>query len=383
MSQQIRTITVFAHGDPRKAATWSNVPRCVVSELERRGFTVHTADLLCHPLQTLYDNIVRRLLRLLLLPFALRPPYYVHTRLHHWWGERTIRRTLKRYPDTDSCLFFNYLFYNRYDDTPTLLLGDWPTGHDLQRKGQRITFLYHRVIRQEQEAITHADQVVSLFRVRAEEMRQHYPTASIHFVGNAFINNSYEGILHGRSLIQRKSHSPILLFIGKADRYRKDAQLLGDAFRLLWQDEDYRHLQLHIIGMERRDLRLPSHLPVICHGYLNKDRPSENATYYQLLTDARMVINPSPRWGAFSSLIEAMYFYTPVIVSPFDAFTDTFGKEIDFGCYTHPTVDGLAAHIRCLCTTPRYATLCERAHERVRDCTCQDYVSKLLQLIQP
>lgn len=383
MSHPVKAIIIFANGHPCKATTWSNVPSCIVRQLEQKDIYVHTVDLLCHPLQQCYDLVVRRILRLLLLPLGIHPPYYVHTRLHHWYAEQRIRNAVRRFSDARCCLFFSYLFYNRYNTIPSLLLGDWPIPFDLQRKGRRPSFLDRRVIRQEEEAITHARHVVSVFRLRAKEMQRAYPTASIHFIDQLFVNNCYGVLPPADEIISKKEQSDILLFIGKADRYRHAAQQVVDALALLLREEPWRALQLHVIGMEDKSLTIPPALPVVCHGYLDKDRREEHAEYYQLLMDARMIINPSPCWAAYSSLVEAMYFYTPVIVSPFDAFTDTFGQTIDFGCYTSSDTQQLAGHIRYLCDTPNYPILCKHAHHHVKDNTCAHFVDKLIHLIQP
>ncbi len=382
MPHPVREIIVFANGHPRKMSTWSNVPACIVKELERRQVRVHAVDLLCHPAQRCYDHTIRILLRLLLLPFGIHPPYYVRTHLHRWWAERKIRRAVMLFPAADYCLFFNYLFYNRYGEKPSLLLGDWPTPFDIRRKGRRPTFLDRRSFLQEQEAITHARHVVTIFRVRAEEMRAAWPAAPIRFIGPPFVNNCYGKHLPARKIIARKKRSGILLFIGKPDRYRCAAQLLIDAFALLLRHDPHRQLQLHIVGMRGEGLSIPPSLPVVCHGYLHKDHDAECAAYYQLMIAARMMICPSARWAAYSSLVEGMYFYTPVIVTPFDAFTDTFGEEIAFGCYTSCTPHHLTAAIRYLCDTTDYPELCRRAHEEVRHHTCARYVKELLHLMQ-
>ncbi len=383
MSHPVKTIIIFANGDPRKATTWSNVPCCIVRQLEQKDLRVHTVNLFYHPLQQGYDHVVRKVLRLFLLPFGIHPPYYVHTRLHRWCAERKIRHAVRSFPDACCCLFFSYLFYNRYNTIPSMLFGDWPIPFDLQRKGRRPSFLYRRVIRQEEEAITHARHVLSVFQLRAVEMQRAYPTAAVRFIGNLFVNNCYGTPPDVNALIHKKRKSGILLFVGKPDRYRHAAQQVVDALALLLSEEPWRALQLHIIGMEDQSLTIPPALPVVCHGYLDKDHREEHAEYYRLLMDARMIINPSPCWAAYSSLVEAMYFYTPVIVSPFDAFTDAFGQTIDFGCYTTPDARQISDHIRYLCDTPNYPLLCKRAHHHVKDNTCTRFVDELIHLIEP
>ena len=52
---------------------------------------------------------------------------------------------------------------------------------------------------------------------------------------------------------------------------------------------------------------------------------------YEPFKKAKVFINTTPKWAAFSASIEAMYFYIPVVVTPYDEFTKTFGEHIEFG----------------------------------------------------
>lgn len=86
--------------------------------------------------------------------------------------------------------------------------------------------------------------------------------------------------------------------------------------------------------------------------------------------------------GGYSSIVEAMYFYTPVIVSPYDDFVNEFGKDIDFGIY-NKKYDSLvlAKNMESIFNSSDYENMCLNAHERVKDYTWDNYVDKILKLL--
>ena len=95
-----------------------------------------------------------------------------------------------------------------------------------------------------------------------------------------------------------------------------------------------------------------------------------------------MIVNPTPKWAAYSSIIEAMYFYTPVVVSPFDDFVQEFGQKISFGRYNEVfTAEGIADSIRQILAADNYTDICTCAHETVKDYTWERYVDKVLDKI--
>ncbi len=130
--------------------------------------------------------------------------------------------------------------------------------------------------------------------------------------------------------------------------------------------------------MRARDLGpLPDR--VVCHGYLDKGSQRGAQTYYSLLRSARVFNNTTPRWAAFSASIEAVYFFVPVIVTPYLEFVKTFGREIDFGVYCEePSVELLCTRIRGLLEHGSYPALCWAAHEAIKGFTWDAYIQKLL-----
>lgn len=387
---KIKEVIFFANGDPRSASTWSNVPCCFVKELEQRGIVVHTVNLASHPLiSNFYDLFLRRIFKLLLMPLGIQPVWFSNSWLYKYWGYKKVRKAVEQFHHADYCFFINYLFCNKFNDIPSLLLSDWPQIVDLHEDGMRQNPLYQRVFAQEREAIENAQHVISIFKVRAEMMQRVYPKANIHFLGGNVINNlcpwkiengvvSYSET-EKYNIVDIKEASKSILFIGKPDRYLDAARKVVDAFCKLKKKDS--QLRLNIIGFSQD--KLGKNIDgVKCYGFLHKDIKKECEQYYRLLLDAKVIVNPNPKWAAYSSMIEAMYFYTPVIVAPYDAFGNEFGENIEFGIYNEEfTTECVAENIDKILSCDKYITLCEKAHRVVRDYSWNNYVNRIIQAI--
>ena len=377
----MKEVIFFANGDPESAQTWSNVPKCFVDTLRKKGVVVHPVSLANESVQSLYDNFFRRVLKVLLSWYD-EPRYYGYTWLHQWLGNRRVKKAVETWPQADYCFFINYGFYNRYSKIPSLLLSDWTDVISLRRRGKPVARFQKRFCRQQQEAIEQAEHVVSIFPLCAEEMRHLYPTAHIHYLGGNVINDLSGEALQPEEILHRKKDSRRILFVGKPDRYKESAIKLIEAVGLLRSQREYADWELDIIGIGKGQLSfVPDY--VHCHGFLHKDNPEECKKYYELLEGAKMIVNPTPKWAAYSSIIEAMYFYTPVVVSPFDDFVQEFGKEIGFGRYNKVfTGEGIAENVQAVIEATDYENLCRCAHSTVNDYTWDRYVDKILSLIQ-
>ena len=371
----------FTNGDSRDANLWSNVPYCFARALEEANVHVVRVDYsMPRWFVRCYDLVFRRVMDVLTFR-KLRFPYLRCTRWFKWYAERKIKTAINENPQTDLCLFMGYGFYNKWDKTPSLLFSDWTTEMDI-RKSREPNFLNRRIIKQEGEAICRADYVVSLFPVCCEKMKQKYPQANIHYLGGNVINNLYEGDINREELLKKNASSRQLLFIGRRTTYLRAAKVLIEAFSQLQQESQYGDLQLDIVGIGAESFgTLPQ--GVTCHGFLNKSEERDCKQYYKLLMDAKILINANPGWGAFSSTVEAMYFYTPVIVSPYKDFVAEFGNDISFGIYNQNfTPTGIANDIKRILESSAYPKMCEAAHEVVKDFTWGNYVSKILNLVK-
>ena len=386
----MREVLFFTNGDANNANVWSNVPYCFSHALENKDITVHRIDYSMNPtFVKFYDLVLRRVLDAFSFR-KLRFPYLRTTRLFKFFAERKIKKAIQQNPSTDLCLFMGYGFYNKWNKIPSLLFSDWTTEKDIQKR-RKPNFLEKRIIRQEGEAINNAEYVVSLFPVCCEEMKKKYPKANIHFLGGNVINDlsgirvkvKGDGLKNSSNeiivedLIETKARSKKLLFIGRKTTYLEAAKKLIEAYKILKQEEAYKDLELDVVGCAAADF---DDLPkgVTCYGFLNKSEKQDKKTYYDLLLNAKVLVNANPKWGAFSSTVEAMYYYTPVIVSPYQDFVKNFGEKIDFGIYNQDfNADSLANDIKTVINSDNYTEMCNFAHEKVKSYTWDNYVKQL------
>ena len=395
----MKEVLFFTNGDANDANVWSNVPLCFSKAIESKEIIVHRIDYSMPPsFVRFYDLILRRILDGITFR-KIRFPYLRTTRLFKFFAERKIKKAIQQWPQADLCLFMGYGFYNKWNNIPTLLFSDWTTEMDIQKK-RRPNFLEQRIIRQEGEAINKAEYVISLFPVCCEEMKKTYPNANIHFLGGNVINDLSGLRLIGKAindddktapgnnvisvedLIERKAKAKRLLFIGRRTTYLEAAKMLIGAFKLLKRNEDFKDYELDIVGCATSDFdELPE--GVICHGFLNKSVEEDRKIYYGLLLNAKVLVNANPKWGAFSSTVEAMYYYTPVIVSPYQDFVKNFGKKIEFGIYNQEfSAESIANDIKSIIYSQNYKEKCNFAHEIVKSYTWEVYIEKVFTLIR-
>lgn len=406
------TIIFFTNGDANNANVWSNVPYCFSKALENKGFTVHRIDYSVNQtFAAFYDLVFRRFLDSVSFR-KLKFPYLKTTRFFKFFAERKIKKAILDNPEARLYLFMGFGFYNKWNDIPSLLFSDWTLEMDIKKRRKPGIF-HQRAIRQEKEAIENSKYVVSMFAEYAEEMKKRYPKANIHYLGGNVINdlsglhlrethptppclrredptieeqgklqiNSSSKDIYVDNLLVKKEKSKKLLFIGRKTTYLEAAKKLIEAYKLLKQEKAYKDYSLDIVGCAASDF---SSLPegVTCYGFLNKSEERDRIIYYDLLLNAKVLINPTPKWGAYSSTIEAMYFYTPVIVSPYETFVNEFGETIDFGLYNENyTAEGIAEDIKNVIFDDKFKSLCENAHNRVEKYTWSSYVDKVLKLI--
>ena len=408
----INRIVFFTNGDANNANVWSNVPYCFSHALENIGITVHRIDFsMPTTFEKFYNLVLRRFFDSITFR-KLRFPYINSTRIFKFFAERKIKKAILQYPQADLCLFMGYGFYNKWNNVPSLLFSDWTTEMDILKK-RKPNFLEKRIIRQEEEAINNSEYVISLFPVCCEEMKKKYTKANIHFLGGNVINDlsglrlrethpnppcigrenqttEKQGNLQFSSssmdiyvdaLLETKSKSKKLLFIGRKTTYLGAAKKLIGAYKLLKEEEEYKDYELYIVGCATSDFdSLPE--GVYCYGFLNKSDVRDRKIYYDLLLGAKVLVNANPKWGAFSSTGEAMYYYTPVIVSPYQDFVKNFGEKNDFGVYNQDyTAISLANDIKSILNSNNYKDLCIFAHEKVKTYTWDNYTDKLLNLI--
>lgn len=372
----IKEVIFFSYGDPAKIETWSNVPYLFTKNLESLEIKTHRVNLLPHKNIILLYNILITILHKI---FKIEKTTLTQTKLYQYYAQRIIKKNVRTYHNADYCIFSCFDFYNRYNTIPTILFCDWDYITYLQRIKKTPTKKDLRFIAQQKTAINNAKYVISLFPECANNIAKEFKANNIIYLGGNVINCVYNGELNPSIIIPQKKRNNLILFIGNR-KYLESALLIIKAFNNL--KTKIPSLKLHIIGLTYRDLKIPQTESISAHGYLNKTIPEQNNVYYNILKQASVIVNPTPKWAGFSSIIEAMFFYTPVIVSPYQDFVKTFGENIRFGIYneTYSEYD-IEKNIRKILTSNMYEDQCHCAHRAVKDFTWRQYIKKFIETI--
>lgn len=375
---KIKRVLFFSRGDSNNVSTWSNVPYLFCQTLEEKGIEVirinyETCNKMCYA----WNKTIFPILRLL---YKNNQYEGIRTRWNNWLTWKKIQTSIVNNPDVDLCIFMGFSFYNKFNNIPSILFGDWTYELLIKDRLKRNPYFFEKkTIRQETEALTKADLVVTLFPKCKEFILENTPSCNIKWGKMNVINTLYKCDLNHKIIIKTKCESLKVLFIGRK-QYIKGAELLIDSFDRLKKNKSKLKLELHIIGLEKKDFSFLSS-NVYCHGFLRKDNKIERDLYYQLITTAKIFVNPTPEWGGYSSTIEAMYYYTPIIISPYRDFTEEFGHTINFGIYNKEfSIDSLTQNMTKILDLNAYdyEEMCVSAHNAVKNYTWDRYVDWIL-----
>lgn len=371
----ISKINVFTFGDSRLLSTWSNVPYFLTTILEQKGIAVNRINIgRNHFVKYIWEKVASRILSRL-----FKDNIYWYDRTLICYIETFIRIWFlnKRHADADLNLFTGYNFYNPFSDKPNVLFSDWDYETMIKEKRERNPYFFEKWSINRQEKVIHkADLVISLFPNAAEEMRIRYQKKSIISLGKNVINNLYKGKIDENDILKEKQKSNKILFIGTL-QYIKGAEVLIEAFKILKKENP--KLELTIIGLAQKKFSSVPIDGITFYSYLDKGIEQENQTYYDELISAKVIVNPTPLWAGYSSIVEAMYFYSPVVVSPYSDFVDEFGKDIGFGEYCMEfTAENLAESIQNVLQNNDYKQMCLNARNCVKDYTWESYVERLI-----
>lgn len=374
--KKIKEVSVFTNGDSCKLSTWSNVPYFFTQALTAKGIKVNRIDLSPDPsLEKRWNKFMGRVMRRI---FKGTSYCYFRSFTHFKNIRSRLKKALDSYPEADANIFLTFSFSSTgLTQKPTILFCDWTYEHYFNYHANRKPdFLEKQCIKRENTQVEVADLVLPLFPSIAEHMQKHYRNKNIKYLGNV-INSVYD--VSETDIIKEKENSWDLIFVGRS-AYKEGALALINALQNL--KDDYPQLKLHIIGMNKDDFAIPSK-DIYCYGYLDKGKDEDRKTYYDLFRRAKIFINTTPKWGAFSATIEAMYFYTPVIVAPYNEFVKTFGDDIQFGAYCDQNLpDEIEKNIRSILNNSSYSSFCLNAHNSVREYTWSSYIDKVIKEIE-
>lgn len=369
-----KSIYIFTEGDSNELATWSNVPYFLSTTLEKKGYNVIRVDFsVWNLLKKIWNHTVSPLLDIFYPTHAYQ---FERTWLYNWFAERKIGNVVKKARNIDLIIIMNFSFYNKWNNVPTITFSDWSYDYYIRIRCQRKPYFFEKnYIERRSEAFKRNFLIVSLFKQCADYIKNRIPTANVKFLGNNVVNMIQRPPSNYKSVINQKRESYSLLFIGMK-KYLSGAQLLVDTFDEI--KKVFPNAELHIVGLTKADLKNLTD-DIYCYGYLHKDNSKEADVYYGLMQKASVFVNPTEKWAGYSSTIEAMYYYTPVVVSPYEEFVGEFGKQINFGVYNKVfSKESLATSILSIFNADNYDELCLNAHNRVKDYTWDNYVERLL-----
>ena len=381
----MKLVNIFASGDARNPSTWSNIPYCFVKQLEASGYRCRCFDISIESFGFIIQWISRVWFSLMRRVHGILHPgtqflyTFNRTPLFCWLVSRRIKRLLASHSDASLNVAFSYSFLAKSATIPCLLFCDWSFEFLIRYRQGRLPFFLERgYIAHERKVMKNADYVVSLFEEAAGAQMMMQDDVKIQYYNRNVVNNLNDKVLMpAAAAIALKKSSHRLLFIGRSHYLNAAKQLVRVASVL---SKRYDDLVVDIIGLNQSDF--DDELPqcICCHGFLNKGDEAQRRLYYDLLEKATCFVNSSPEWGGYSSTIEAMYYYTPVVIAPYKQFQMEFGMEIDFGEYVgDQSEETLLYAIDKVMNCADYENRAISAHHSVREYTWENFSRWILE----
>ena len=366
----MKTILVFTYGDANNPKTWSNVPYLFTKALEKKGIKVIKIDI------STKQNIFMYLYSLICKIIKPETTYYfVKSKWNLKIVEKKIKKAIKQYDnEVDAYISISFDFSpNKYTNKKVLLISDWPISYAIEKRFQRKPdFLEKRDIKLHKEIIENATYRISLFKDVAEYMNKNY---NCHTEYISPLINSFYPIKDFDKIENRNK----ITFIGKKSYYQSAIKLIK-----AFQKISIEKLELHIIGMNQNDFpQIKNKTNIYFHGYLDKGNKKEQELYYQILKETLVIVNTNNKWAGMSSILESMYYYRPIITSPYDEFVKTFSKKINFGYYSENTEQDIHKNLKKIInlTKEEYKKMSFAAHNSVKEFTYDKYTDKVLDYI--
>ena len=365
---------MYTYGDSKSAKTWSNIPFFLTTTLEEKGYIVHRINIQRFKfVQRVFNKICRMVNQDTGMEFQ-------RLGLNAKLVNRIMRKSLRKFPNADLLISTNFSYSPSSVCTtiPSILLCDWTLEYLIRHfKRREPSYWEEREIKRQDKEIEKSDYVVTLFPRIKEDMDAYYKTNNIYYLGNV-LNTAINP--ENNVDIAEKYRNRKILFIGQK-KYLDSLLVILEAIKS-YNDNSTQTINLDIIGMNSAP-GMEKYENVEYYGYLDKTDELERKLYYRLMSEASICINTSDNWGGFSSIVEALYFYTPVITSRYSEFVETFGEEIPFGVYCNNNTEEIESAFRTILDNDeeKYCELCQQSHCSVEQFTWGGYVERLIDLV--
>ena len=374
----IKELILITIGNPYLLETWSGVPYFLTKELRNRDIIVNVIDLEPNRyIKILYNVIILPLTSLFVKNGELSIYRSIFFRIYQ---KITFKRKLKKYNNADAIIGLSYNLMIPSNGKPIVLLSDWPFSYTLEKKGITPGFYQRTHIKWDINCLKNATHIISIFPTCSQYINKIIEENKAISLGVNVINN--KSAEPDERIIENKSKHKRIVFIGRL-HYLEGLLILLQSYKEL--KEIHPELCIDIIGMNKSDIEgqnIELHEGVNFWGYLDKGNNEECEKYYNILNNASLYVNTTPGWVGYTSMIEAMYFYTPVIVYPCKEFIDEFGVNINFGRYCDNRKDLANIITNIYVDNNEFRKLCINAHNRVSEYTWENYVNRLLNTIE-
>lgn len=370
----MKNIVVFTYGDSKDPSTWSNVPYLFTTTLEKRGYNVIREDISTNQnLFTLAYSLACKIIK------PSTTFYFYRSKINRKIVEKKIKAAVKKY-DGIADLYVSISFDfspSKYTNKKVLLLSDWPIEYAIEKRYNRSPdFLEAGDIRRHKSVIEDATKVISLFQDVALYMNGRFDQQTLYLGG--LINALCE-----TDGFEETKDRNYITFIGKKAYYDSAKEVVAAFEKIDEGIKNTRNLELHVIGMNKNDFKEINSSRMFFHGYLNKGEEKQREEYYDILKKSFIIINTNKKWAGMSSVLEAMYYYRPIITSEYDEFIKTFGKNIDFGVYSENDRDEIKTHIEKMLNldAEEYKKMAESAHLAVKDFSYDCFIEKIEKIV--
>lgn len=376
-----KKILFVCYGDSTSPKAWSNVPYLFSENLQQQGFEILRVDLSPNEkYEALWNKYPRRILSRF---FPTQQYEYIKTPIARYLAYQRIKKAIKSNPDLYFTIILSFDFYNKFNKIPSLIFHDWSYDMIILDRLKRKPYFFEKwFINYQHEAFNKSELVVSLFK-DAQKIISERHGKKVHHLGSNVVNDINFNKPTPQEILEVKRNSQELLLIGSM-KYLLGARKLVHALRIL--QKDFPNLTLNIVNIPKDRLLLEeTDRNINFYNYLDKGDTEQNKQYYDLLTKAKILVNPSEIWAAYSSTIECMFYYTPIIIKPYEAFAMDYGEKNDFGVYLQDTeVSTIVESIRniLLMNNDAYTKLCLRANELVKNQTWENYTKKIVDLME-
>lgn len=370
----LKDVICFTVGDSNKASTWSGIPFFFTTSLEEKGVNVYRVNLAPPKWLTfLYMSVISKVYSLCFHK-SFRSIY--NTIIYRGWANSVIKKKSRLFPSSQLSIFFSYNFVDISGSRPSVLLCDWNLQYYIDKRlNRKPTFLERRLIMNQNAVMNKAALIISLFPQCARYMEQNSSIKKVEYLKSNVVNNYCAE--PDSQIILKKKQAVNILFIGR-EHYLEGYNILVKSFEQLC--DDVKSCRLNVIGLSMDDVVLDNGGKICHYGYLRKENNEECQLYYKLLSEATLVVNVNPRWAGYSSIIEAMYYFTPIIVSSFDTFVEEFGRELYCGYYCDDQ-EQLVSLIKSVLFHPDYENLCYNSHKLVENHTWTNYIDKFMEIV--